>query len=195
MLRLKDVRAEGFGPVSLALEAGECLGLRGVSGSGKTRLLRLIADLDEHQGEITLMGRNQSEHSAMQWRRQVGYIPSESQWWGDRVRDSFQSAPDSARLALPEGILDQPLTQLSSGERQRLAVLRQLDCDPSVLLLDEPSANLDEFTTGLLETLLMDWLLEGDRAMIWISHDNDQLGRISHRVLTMEQGRLAGDRQ
>ena len=97
-------------PVELTVAPGECVGVMGGSGSGKTLLLRAIADLDQHVGDVELNGEKCSEMPAPDWRRRVGMLPAESLWWFDTVRPHF--APDSGhelesfveQLGLPGGI-------------------------------------------------------------------------------------------
>lgn len=88
-LTVANLVYNGFGPVSFSLPAGECLGIQGESGCGKSRLLRAIADLDPHQGEVTWGETAAIDLPAHQWRRKVAYLPAESQWWFDRVAEHF----------------------------------------------------------------------------------------------------------
>lgn len=194
--QLLEIRALSFdhaGPFDLALRPGECVGLGGPSGSGKTRLLRCIADLDVHRGDMRLAGVDSADIPPPSWRRQVALLPAESAWWHDEVGAHFVEAPTPARLAalgFTESVMGWRVDRLSSGERQRLAVLRMLVMAPRVLLLDEPTANLDEDNIGRLETLILDYLRSDNAASIWVSHDRRQLQRVAGRRYRMDQGRL-----
>lgn len=177
--------------VDLALAAGECLGLAGASGSGKSRLLRAIADLDPNGGEAYLDGQPRSAFKPSGWRRQVAMLSAESHWWGERVGEHLTAAPDElAALALPADVLEWPVGRLSSGERQRLALLRLLPQTPKVLLLDEPTANLDQSNTQRVEH----WLTQQRRcqglSLLWVSHDEAQLRRVADRAVLIRAGRL-----
>lgn len=191
-LSVEAVRNDGLGPIDLAVAAGECVCLAGPSGCGKTRLLRAIADLDPHSGNVRLDGIDAARMPPPQWRRQVALVPAESRWWGARVGDHFprDRTPDLASVDLPQAALQWTIERLSSGERQRLALLRALAHRPTVLLLDEPTANLDARHTGRVEALITEYRAAHCAAVIWVSHDAEQIRRVASRVLHMESGRL-----
>ena len=77
------------GPISFELNAGECISVSGASGSGKSLLLRAVADLDEHQGEIFLDDMAVGDVPAPEWRKKVALLPAESQWWFDTLGEHF----------------------------------------------------------------------------------------------------------
>src|SRR5690606_12692473 len=130
-----------IGPIDFAIDAGECVSVSGRSGSGKSVLLRAIADLDPHEGDVFLEGRACSSMPAPQWRRQVTYVAAESGWWHDTVQPQFPAGTDFSSLLPQVGIAasaaEKPVHRLSTGERQRLALLRALCLDSKALLLDE----------------------------------------------------------
>ena len=190
-LKVKDLVYGGFGPVSFEISGGECLGVFGESGCGKTRLLRSIADLDPHQGDVILNDENAISMPAPQWRRRVALLPSESQWWFDSVSTHFKVFPDAKELeslGLSESILNAEVSHLSSGEKQRLALLRVLRNSPAILLLDEVTSHLDSDRAALTEQKITDLKSGGDLAVVWISHNLDQLRRVCSKILYMEQG-------
>ena len=82
------------------------------------------------------------------------------------------------------------VSRLSSGERQRLGLARLLALQPRVLLLDEPTANLDAANTRRVEACLDDYRRGHQAAVLWVSHDPDQRGRVASRELLLEQNRL-----
>ena len=191
-LRLVALRAPGVEAETLALDRGGCVALHGDSGSGKTRLLRLIADLDPGQGEVWLDRVERREIPAPEWRRRVMYLAAESQWWFPQVgAHASDWAPEVLdALGFAPGVLDWSVERLSSGERQRLALARALTRSPEVLLLDEPTANLDQANTARVERLVGDWRARTGGAALWVSHDPAQRARVAGLSLRMEGGRL-----
>ena len=192
LLQIKNLRRLMIGPVSLAVDAGECLGISGSSGTGKSLLLRAVADLDPHDGEVVLEGVRCNDITPVQWRTRVGLLPPESCWWLARVADHFHNGlpvPLEA-LGLAPAILQEPVVRLSSGEKQRLALLRLLANRPQVLLLDEPTANLDPVNTQRVEAAIGDYRRAQSAAVIWVSHDRAQITRVASRHFRMIDGQL-----
>jgi putative ABC transport system ATP-binding protein len=192
VLRVERLRICHLGPLSLTLDAQEIVILQGPSGAGKTLLLRALADLDPNTGHVRLNGEAREEIPAVQWRLKVALLPSESYWWFGSVGEHFPSVESAhwAALGFDEAVLAWPVTRLSSGERQRLALLRLLANRPSVLLLDEPTANLDRDNALRVEALVRHYLAEKQAAALWVSHDAAQVQRIASRVLSLENGSL-----
>ena len=190
LLAVRKLRTDFIRNVSLELPAGACLGLHGESGSGKTLLLRAIADLDMNTGDVRLEGVPREQFTGPQWRRQVGLLPAESQWWGDVVKEHAEhwSTALLASLGFSRSVLDWETGRLSSGEKQRLALARLLANQPRVLLLDEPTANLDTGNTGMVEHMVASYLQQNQAAAIWVSHDPGQLTRVADSRAFMDQG-------
>ncbi len=191
-LRVEELRTRGIHAAALQIESGDCVALHGPSGGGKSLLLRAIADLDESSGEVWLDDRPRSGFSGPDWRRQVMYLAAESHWWGARVREHAPDwrPGDLDALGFDADVLEFPVQRLSSGERQRLALARALAHAPSVLLLDEPSANLDVPNTERLERLVADWRASSGGSVLWVSHDPRQRARVASRHYQMLAGVL-----
>lgn len=194
-LAVRELRGAHFGPVSFELRAGGLVFVCGPSGAGKSRLLRALADLDPSHGEVRLDGVLREALPPAAWRRQVGLLPADPQWWAPRVIDHFPSLPNHAELealGLEAGILDRPVHVLSSGERQRLALLRLLANGPRVLLLDEPTANLDPDNTGRVERRITALRVGKGVGVVWVGHQPDQQGRLQpDQVLELRPARRA----
>jgi len=185
LLQIKNLRRLMIGPVSFDVEAGECLCLSGPSGTGKSLLLRAIADLDPHEGEAWLDGTACNAIAPALWRCRVGLLPPDSSWWLPRAIDHFHDGYllPLETLGLDPGLPTEPVVRLSSGERQRFALLRLLANTPQVLLLDEPTANLDPASTRRVEAVIAEYRQARQAAVIWVSHDPAQISRVASRHL------------
>lgn len=176
---------------NLEINEGDIIGISGPSGSGKSQLLRAIADIQEHDGDIYLKGTHYLDIPAIEWRSQVALLTAESHWWADHIEEHYQT-PDLLELeslGLSKQLLQKNPNECSTGERQRLAVLRIMENRPRVVLLDEPTASLDRESIEQMESYLLEIAAKGT-AMIWVSHDEGQLDRIGFRRYILTQGEL-----
>ncbi len=197
VLEVDGLRTAHLGPVDLRLQAGELVQLTGASGAGKSLLLRAIADLDPNQGQVRLDDRGREAITPTDWRRQVAYVPAETAWWGLEVAEHLpmgwersQAQAWLTRFALPEDALEWDVERLSSGERQRLGLPRAFLNRPRVLLLDEPTANLDLENTLRIERAVRAYLADTGGGALWVSHDTLQRNRLGGRILEIQAGRL-----
>ncbi|MFC1588670.1 ATP-binding cassette domain-containing protein [Pseudomonadota bacterium] len=180
MLKVSGIIINTLAPISFELAAGECLGVSGESGCGKTRLLRAIADMDEIEGTVCIDELCQMDMSGAEWRKQVALLPAESQWWFDTVAPHFsEDEVDFASLGFGDDVKNWSVTRCSSGEKQRLAILRLLANKPRVLLLDEPTANLDAENSRKVEALVAGYLEKNKAVAIWVTHNHTQLERVA----------------
>jgi ABC-type iron transport system FetAB ATPase subunit len=196
-LVLRGLRSKLAGPFDLSVEAGECVAVAGPSGAGKSLFLRMIADLDPNEGTVWIDGRERRSWTAPAWRRQAVYAAAEPGWWAERVSDHFAPATEKAARALLPALnltpatMEAALTRLSTGERQRLALVRALVLDSPVLLLDEPTGALDQDAASRVEDVLRARLAHGT-AVLMVTHSAEQAARLGHRRLRMLEGRLSG---
>ena len=198
-LSVRGLRSRFGGPFTFDLGEGECVAIQGPSGAGKSVLLRMLADLDPHEGSALLDGRAAASMPAPAWRSAVVYQAAEPAWWEDTARAHFADAAMPAALStidallralgLAAALLDTPVERLSTGERQRLALVRSLARAPRVLLLDEPTAALDPDAVARVETVLHEHLARG-LAIVIVTHAGGQARRLAHRILHLEHGRL-----
>jgi len=199
--------------VSLALHAGERLGVLGPSGAGKTVLLRALARLDPlDAGAIHWQGRAVVGELTPSYRGRVIYVHQRPALFEGSVEDNLKLPFTLGRhrdrrfdrdrvvglldrLGRDGSFLDKPGRDLSGGESQIVGLLRALQLDPAVLLLDEPTASLDQATTRAVEGLLDGWLGAAPRAraFVWVSHDRDQALRLTARRLFLQSGRIANE--
>ena len=194
-LVMKELRSEFAGPFDLNLGAGVCAAITGPSGSGKSLFLRMIADLDPNQGKVWLNGRERASISAPEWRKQATYVSAESGWWADTVIEHFvlykrsEVAALAARLGLRVDLLDASIARLSTGEKQRLSLVRALLPSPPVLLLDEPTGPLDEESVAQVEALLQERMAAGISILL-VTHDPNQAERLGDQRYRMAAGHL-----
>ncbi len=125
------------------------------------------------------------------------YCAAEPAWWSDTPRECL--APTHPRidrlmqsLDLDASLLDRPVAMLSTGERQRLALVRALLDEPKVLLLDEPTGALDPQSTALTEELIRFQLLSGHSVLL-VSHDKAQVERLAHARLLLAKANGGAD--
>lgn len=192
ILRAEHIKIGTSPPLSFEVGSGECLAIDGPSGSGKTRLLRALADLDPFSGRVFFDGAEQSEMPGPAWRSAVRFVAAEPVWWTDTARESLplneacrsRASRVAAAIGLPADILDQPLQQLSTGERHRLSLARALADNPKVLLLDEPTSGLDPAAVALVEELIRYRLLSGNTVVL-VSHDASFSKRLARARITL----------
>jgi ABC-type iron transport system FetAB ATPase subunit len=190
-LRVEGLARPGFGPFGFEVAPGECLAVTGPSGAGKSVLLRMIADLDPHAGEAWLDGQARSSMRAAEWRGRVAYGAAEAGWWKDKVGEHFDVAPVAmaARLGLGAEIFAREVRLCSTGERQRLALLRLFARRAPVVLLDEPTGPLDPESVARVEEMLAEFLADGT-AVVLVTHDLAQAARLGTAQCVLEHGRF-----
>ena len=198
--------------ISFSISAGDRWAITGPSGAGKTLLLRALAQLDPVEGEILWRGEPIFPVAIPDYRAQVVHLPQASPVIEGTVADNLglpyqlkryaaeewsrsQAVEWCARLGKQEDFLKRSSADLSGGEKQIVALLRVLPLDARILLLDEASAALDRSTEIRFEKLVDEWMSErpDERAVVWVSHDEEQRQRVSSRVLHLEHGRMTGE--
>jgi putative ABC transport system ATP-binding protein len=177
------------GPFSFSVAPGACLAITGPSGSGKSLLLRLIADLDAATGGVLLNGEDRATMAAPLWRARCPYVAATPGFWEPTAAEHFASDRRDEARALAEAMkfdaarFDAPVALLSTGERQRIALARALLLDAPALLLDEPTGPLDPDTTAAVADLLAERLAKG-LALVLITHDK----ALAERLATGRRG-------
>ena len=194
ILRIRELSYLQNGPYSFDVAENELVGLTGPSGVGKTQMLRALVETIISSGQVYLKGSSSTDFSSPEWRKKVALVPAEAVWWYDTVADHFPALdiyPDLIEVMHSLGFGDEVLlwkiSRLSTGERQRLALARAIVHRPTILLLDEPCSALDAESSSLVEGLVRKFILEPDRAVIWVSHDYDQLQRITNSCYKVTQ--------
>ena len=203
-------RVEVLHGLSLEIEKGEFLALMGPSGSGKTTLLNLVAGIDRpDQGDIVVAGERISSHSSRQlarWRaRHVGYVfqfynlmpllTAEQNVELPLLLTSLSKAQRSAnvRTALHlVGLSDRGShrpAELSGGQQQRVAIARALVADPTLLVCDEPTGDLDRHMAEQILDLLQLVNREQGKTIVMVTHDPRAAERAT-RQLHLDKGQL-----
>ena len=205
-------RVEVLHGLSLEIEEGEFLVLMGPSGSGKTTLLNLVAGIDRpDQGDIVVAGERISSHSSRQlarWRaRHVGYVfqfynlmpllTAEQNVELPLLLTDFSKAQRSANVrtalhlvGLSERGSHKP-AELSGGQQQRVAIARALVADPTLLVCDEPTGDLDRDMAEQILDLLQLVNREQGKTIVMVTHDPKAAERAT-RQLHLDKGRLMG---
>jgi ABC-type iron transport system FetAB ATPase subunit len=195
LLAARGLGSSFGGPFDLDLALGECVCVLGKSGSGKSVFLRLVADMDAGLGTVTLKGKSRDDWTGPEWRQRVIYQAAEPAWWAltgaehFRPEDREQMVILMRALGLDTALLAHPVEQLSTGERQRLALVRSLARNPEVLLLDEPTASLDQASTLAVEDLLASRMNAG-LGIVIVTHSREQAQRMGMRRFEMRDHRL-----
>jgi putative ABC transport system ATP-binding protein len=178
---------------SFELRSGECIALQGASGAGKSLLMRAIADLDPNEGVLKLDGGLRESMPAPVWRKKVTYVATEPGWWAETVQEHFSAWDDAIplieKLGLPLTCGTWDIRRLSTGEKQRLGLVRALMLDSRVLLLDEPTSALDANSRGVVESIIADRTSMG-MGIMWSTHDEAQAKRVGSRLFVMTGGHI-----
>jgi ABC-type multidrug transport system ATPase subunit len=185
---------------SLIVGDGESVALWGPNGAGKTTVVRSILGLVSYDGEIRVAGfdaRNQGKAV----RSLIGYVPQELSFYDDMpVIDLLDYSASLRRLDADRvdevlELLDldehrnKRVRELSGGLKQRLGLASALLPDPPLLLLDEPTSNLDAHTRDAALQLL-ESLRSSGRTLLVTSHHMEEVGMLVDRVIAMEDGRI-----
>lgn len=200
--------------LNLSVRAGEKLAVVGVSGSGKTTLLNLLGGLDDPSaGGVEVCGRDWLSIDASaraQWRnKHVGFVYQFHHLLGEfsalenvalpcliggsPVAEAQQRATEMlSRVGLAKRVDHKP-AELSGGERQRVAIARALVTSPSVVLMDEPTGNLDPQTAGVILDLLVELNRTLQISFVVVTHDPDIAARMD-RTLKLVDGKLVDDK-
>jgi putative ABC transport system ATP-binding protein len=203
--RMGKIEVPALREVTLDIAAGEFIVFLGPSGSGKTTLLNLIGGLDSpSSGRIVVNGieiTRLSEGRLTSFRRtQIGFIfqffnliptltAKENVEFAAELVSHRRSPDEILRVVGLEERMKHFPSELSGGENQRVAIARALATDPSVLLCDEPTGNLD-FETGKRIFKLLRTLNETRQKVVVVVTHNSAIGAIAHRVVRLRDGRL-----
>ncbi len=212
MYRLRSIRKEYRSIVALdigelTIAKGSLYTLTGPNGSGKSTLLDILSFLSPPtSGEVFYAGKrvDWTGDAVAAYRRKVTLLHQAPYLFGGSVHDNVafglkvRGIRGKEQLRIVDRALDgvglrgfrgRKARELSGGEAQRVAMARALAFEPEVLLLDEPLANIDRETSGLLETLIASLPARGT-TVVMTTHDPDHPGRLNGELIVLEGGRV-----
>ena len=197
MLRAASLSLPGrLFEASLEIAAGELVCLVGPNGSGKTSLLHALAGIGHPSGSMQLDGIDPRMLGPARRPAWLTYLPATRDIpWPLSGRDVIAlGGGDAAFDALElDGLLDRRMDRLSTGERSRVLIARAMAPRPKLLLLDEPTANLDPLWQIRLMELVRAEIADGERAALVAIHDLDAASRYADRIVVMSEGRIAAE--
>jgi ABC-type Mn2+/Zn2+ transport system ATPase subunit len=201
--------------VSLSVARGELVGVIGPNGAGKTTLLDVIAGFEKFEGVLSLFGRRETHRRSRESRLRVGYVPQsfpvdpafpilavEAVMTGAIGRTGLFRSPGRHQreeaMALMETmrlahLAARPLGQLSGGERQKVSLARAILQRPDILLMDEPTANLDIAVQKEVLDLIDEIHRKEGLTVLFVTHDFTMLPAAMGRTVLLDRGRMLFD--
>ncbi|MBU5266638.1 ATP-binding cassette domain-containing protein [Virgibacillus proomii] len=197
----KQLESLHIGPIELTVECGTITTLVGRNGSGKSTLLKLIMNLVKpDQGNIKLL--NIFTHGPDEsWKQFIAYQPQTVIGWdtftGQTLKEfiaplyrDWDEELFQKMVSLFEIPLNRRFHRLSQGMQQKLTIALTIPKNTPLLLLDEPTSFMDIPAKQLLMDLLVDWIDQGDRAIIMTSHQSSDIMKLSDYINVLKNGKL-----
>lgn len=197
--RLEGSHGAMFLDLKLEIEEGSFTVLMGESGSGKTTLLRVLAGLEEGEGEIIVEGR--SWHNMPAQKRKIGFVFQDYALFENMtVEENLRFVKEDKALAdkllaLTEltGLASRNVKGLSGGQKQRVSLCRAMMNKPKLLLMDEPLSSLDEKMREKLQAEIAKLHKEFGTTTIMVSHDAQASYVLADRIIVLAQGKVLKD--
>ncbi|XJS11328.1 ATP-binding cassette domain-containing protein [Aerococcaceae bacterium WGS1372] len=189
---------------SMDVQKNEVVSLVGPSGSGKSTILKYLAQMQDPtlstSGEYYYNGENVDQMNFTDLRKSVSYCFQSPTLFGNTVKDNLKFAYDirdldfdsqSAKellnnVNLPSSYLDKDITTLSGGEKQRVALIRNLQFTPRVLLLDEITSGLDKKTREIIWRWLKQYKEDNNSTIVLVSHTEEEQN-LADRIITIKK--------
>lgn len=192
--------------INYSVKEGQMITISGPSGSGKSTLLKIMGLLlNPTAGEILYKGKNIHSYEPTAYRKEVSYFFQNAVLFDETVRDNL-AFPAEIRdeefneeraleglktVRLPRTYLDKPIKELSGGEKQRVALIRNLMYPPKVLLMDEVTSSLDKENREIISDFIRRLNREENVTVLWITHNQDEIDG-SNELVTIIDGELEG---
>lgn len=209
LIRLTDIEFHAddqqiLKDVNFTINEGEIVTVSGPSGGGKSTLLKIIGLLlNPTSGEVYYQGKNIKEYEPTEYRKEVSYFFQNAVLFDETVRDNLafpaQIRADSFDeeralrgleiVQLPRTYLDKSIKDLSGGEKQRVALIRNLMYPPKVLLMDEVTSSLDQENREIILEFVNQLNMEENVTILWITHNQEEINA-SNRVIQIADGKL-----
>jgi len=201
---------EAVTDVSLRADAGKLIAVIGPNGAGKSTVLRALnGSVSVNRGEVMLDERRIDSYARRAVARQIAVVAQEADlrfpvtvmefvlggryaWsnaWGWETERDIEIARSVLRESALEDFADRLMNELSGGERQRVILARALATEAKILLLDEPTANLDLAHQATMLTLVRARCDRGDTAAVVVTHDVNLAAEFADEVMLLEKGR------
>lgn len=201
--------------ISFSVYRNEFVAIIGPNGAGKTTLLNVVAGMGKFEGNLKLFGQNESWKRSRKTRLRIGYVPQlfpvdpafpilalETVLTGIIGRLGLfcrpgkrqeQRALHLLKMMRIEHLADRPLGQLSGGERQKVSLARAIIQEPDVLLLDEPTANLDIAVQQEVLELICEIHKRESLTLLFVTHDFNMLPQAMQRAVLLKKGKMFFD--
>ncbi len=193
--------------ISLKINKGDYIYIVGPSGGGKSTFLKLCCHLiSPTKGNIFYKGKNLLDYNPMELRKEISYTFQTPYLFGDRIVENIEfpfkirnSQVDYEKVyslmelfKINKDFLQNEVTNLSGGEKQRIALIRNLLFKPEILLLDEVTSALDKENTEIVEDAINMLNKEGV-TIVWVTHNLEQSRRNGNRIITIENGEIKSE--
>ena len=198
--RTRGVEFLAVSEVTFDVEAGELVALVGPSGCGKTTLLKILAGLHDHSGEVRIGSATQpfdptrdigmvfQQPLLLKWRRVIDNVLLPAEILGLPVAESRERARDLLALVGLKGAEDKYPYELSGGMQQRASIARALIHDPKLVLMDEPFGALDALTREKMNLELLHIWREAKKTIVFVTHGITEAVFLGTRVIVLTSG-------